>query len=438
MRPAIARIVHVSDCYPPRVGGIETQVHDLAARQARAGHEVHVLTATGAPDAPAGAVTVAAAGAAAGAGARTGEAQVHRFASRLTFGLPVHPREATLLRRALGELKPDVVHVHVGVISPFAYDGARAARALGLPLAMTWHCMLDGVVPLLRVGAALAGWRRSPAALSAVSAVAGRRVAEVMAVPREEVRVVPNGLDVTAWAPVLMPSGAPGDGWAGAPVGEAPLPPAPSPAPLPPDGPLRVVATQRLAPRKRPVPLVRIIGQVHERLGRDDAGRPRVHLTLVGAGPADRAVQAEITRLGLRDVVEVTGKLLRPEVKARYRDEHVFIAPARLEAFGIAALEARAAGLVVVAGRGTGVSEFVRDGVDGSLTPDGSDGLDDAAADDALADALVDLAAPDGPLREMLAHNRVTPPAADWADVLAAAEALYGQARDLRDAAAGR
>ncbi|QDC26772.1 glycosyltransferase family 4 protein [Georgenia yuyongxinii] len=431
----MARIVHISDCYPPRVGGIETQVHDLAARQARAGHEVHVLTATGAPGAPAGAETVARSVSAAAGGVAeradqpggAGEAQVHRFASRVTFGLPVHPREATLLRRALAELRPDVVHVHVGVVSPFAYDGARAARALGLPLAMTWHCMLDGVVPLLRVGAALAGWRRSSAALSAVSAVAGLRVAEVMAVPQEEVRVVPNGLDVTAWAPALMPTGGPGGRWAGAPAE----------APLPPDGPLRVVATQRLAPRKRPVPLLRIINQVHERLGRDNAGHPRVHLTLIGAGPTDRAVLAEITRLGLQDVVEVTGKLPRPEVKARYRDEHVFIAPARLEAFGIAALEARAAGLVVVAGRGTGVSEFVRDGVDGLLTPDGSDGLRDTAADEALADALVRLAGADGPLRDMLAHNRSTPPAADWADVLAAADALYARAQDLRAVAAG-
>ena len=40
------RIVHVSDCFAPRTGGIETQVGDLARHQARAGHEVHVLTAT--------------------------------------------------------------------------------------------------------------------------------------------------------------------------------------------------------------------------------------------------------------------------------------------------------------------------------------------------------------------------------------------------------
>ena len=40
------RIVHISDCFSPRTGGIETQVGDLAATQAAAGDDVHVFTAT--------------------------------------------------------------------------------------------------------------------------------------------------------------------------------------------------------------------------------------------------------------------------------------------------------------------------------------------------------------------------------------------------------
>src|ERR1700726_4568638 len=44
------RIAHVSDCYLPRLGGIELQVHDLAERQAAAGHEVTVITTTAGPD----------------------------------------------------------------------------------------------------------------------------------------------------------------------------------------------------------------------------------------------------------------------------------------------------------------------------------------------------------------------------------------------------
>ena len=40
------KIVHLSDCYLPRLGGIEMQVRDLARRQTAAGHEVHVITTT--------------------------------------------------------------------------------------------------------------------------------------------------------------------------------------------------------------------------------------------------------------------------------------------------------------------------------------------------------------------------------------------------------
>ncbi len=40
------RIAHVSDCYLPRLGGIEMQVHDLATRQRAAGHETTVITQT--------------------------------------------------------------------------------------------------------------------------------------------------------------------------------------------------------------------------------------------------------------------------------------------------------------------------------------------------------------------------------------------------------
>ena len=44
------KVALLSDCYPPRVGGIERQVHDLAHRLAQAGHAVEVFTATTGPE----------------------------------------------------------------------------------------------------------------------------------------------------------------------------------------------------------------------------------------------------------------------------------------------------------------------------------------------------------------------------------------------------
>jgi glycosyltransferase involved in cell wall biosynthesis len=397
--PPGLRVVHVSDCFPPRVGGIETQVRDLAVHQAAEGFDVHVLTATADPALP--------------GGGRSGSSlvdgvRVHRFASRATLGAPFHPLEDVLVPRALRELRPDVVHVHAGVVSPFAFAGATAARRMGLPLAITWHCMLDGIVPALRLGARATGWDTAPAALSAVSRVAADRVAAALGRAAADVLVVPNGLDVTRWAPAVpdLPAG------------------------LPPSGPLRVVATQRLAPRKRVVPLVRVVAAAHERLGRTD-GAPRIRLDVFGGGPVGPVARAEATRRGVGDLVTLHGKVPRSELARHYAGAHVFLSPSRLEAFGIAALEARAAGLAVVAGRGTGISEFVVDGVDGLLTPDRSTGLDDDAADAALAAALVRLAEDGELLRRILTHNRGVPPSAGWPDVLAAARRLYDRARVL-------
>ncbi len=383
------RIVHVSDCYAPRVGGIESQVQDLAVHQAQQGHAVHVLTATALPedaDNRYRATTTDAPG-----------LRVHRLASPITFGLPVHPRGYTLTRRALELIRPDVVHVAAGVVSPFAFDGARAARSLGLPLAVTWHCMLDGVEPLVSLGASATGWDRAAFAPSAVSSVAAARVAA--ALRRDDVTVLPNGLDLAPWRAVATADR----------VGDART--------------LRVVATQRLAPRKRALPLLHAVAAAHERLGRHADGTPRIRLTLVGGGPAEAQVRGEIAARRLDDVVTMLGKVPRAVLASLYRDQDVFVAPAELEAFGIAALEARASGLVVVSRAGTGVGEFVTDGVDGVLAP----------SDDALAQALVRLA-DDRPLLARLRERSVAdPPRVDWTDVLGVSDELYHRAIDAAD-----
>ncbi|WP_298456156.1 glycosyltransferase family 4 protein [uncultured Cellulomonas sp.] len=377
-------VAHVSDCYPPRTGGIESQVGDLAARQAAAGHEVHVLTATLGEGGERGGVVDLERG-----------VHVHRLGARMPFSLPVNPVEGRLIDAALREVRPDVVHVHAGVLSPFAFDGARAARRLALPLAITWHCMLDGVVPVLRAGARASGWRDARAALSAVSGVAAARVADVFGA---DVSVVPNGLDLARWADV-----AAGTRSAVTRTGHA-VPP------------LRLVATMRLAPRKRAVPLVDLVARATQRL---PAGA--VRLDVIGDGPDRGRVAARVELLGLGDVVTLRGRLARDDVRAAYADADVFLAPAELEAFGIAALEARAAGLVVVARRGTGIEEFVADGTDGLLVAD----------DAAMSDAVVRLARERPVLDAMRTHNAAVLPDQGWDRVLRAADAEYARARSL-------
>ena len=97
------------------------------------------------------------------------------------------------------------------------------------------------------------------------------------------------------------------------------------------------------------------------------------------------------------------------------------MAPARLESFGIAALEARTAGLPVIASAGAGIREFVATEREGLLT--------DTDAD--MVAALVRLAGDPELRASIAAHNRAVAPDMSWPHVVARCERAYGRARSL-------
>ena len=138
--------------------------------------------------------------------------------------------------------------------------------------------------------------------------------------------------------------------------------------------------------------------------------------TIVGEGPQRRLMERRLRTREL-DWVELPGRVDKEELRRLHQGADVYLTSTRLEAFGIAPLEARAAGVPVIAPRGTGVDDFVEDGVD-SLLADGDDrsrGARPAAGDHALR-------------ARMRAHLLATPPAQDWGGVLAATLAEYRRA----------
>ncbi|MBC7291657.1 MAG: glycosyltransferase family 4 protein [Actinotalea sp.] len=377
------RIVHVSDCYAPRTGGIESQVRDLARSQVAAGDEVHVLTATPGIDGhhePSDPPE------------DDGGVQVHRLGTAVPFDLPVNPAAPPRMRQILRTVRPDVVHVHAGLVSPFAFDGARVAVDLGLPVAVTWHCMLDGAVSALRAAAGVTGWGTAPLALSAVSRAAARRVEAVFG---REVAVVPDGIDLAGWAPTASPRAA-------GPTSHRPL---------------RAVSTMRLAPRKRGPALVDVVARAAAALPPG-----ALVLDIVGDGPSRSTIERRVRHRELDHVVHLRGRVPRAELPALYAAADVFVAPARLEAFGIATLEARTAGLVVVARQGTGAEEFVTSEEDGLLVAD----------DDAMAAALVRLATEPALLERLRATALERRPVHGWEHTAQAARAEYARAQELR------
>jgi glycosyltransferase involved in cell wall biosynthesis len=120
----------------------------------------------------------------------------------------------------------------------------------------------------------------------------------------------------------------------------------------------------------------------------------------------------------MADWVGLPGRRTPAQVRELYRRADLFVSAARLESFGIAALEARAAGVPVVAMATGGAGEFVTDGVHGLLV-----------ADDAqLADAVGDLVVDPGRRAAMAAAARAEPPPTTWPEVLARCDAAYADA----------
>lgn len=363
------RIVHVTDFYLPRLGGIEMHVHDLAVRQQAAGDQVEVLTSTpGGPE---------------------GEVPVRRVTERFRYPAALHPAAPGLAAAAVRAGRPDVVHVHAGVFSPFAFAAVAAAAATGTPVVVTQHSLLSSYRPALRALDATVGWSSWPVQWTAVSDVAAEPIRRLVG-PYRPVLVLPNGIDAGPWR-----------------VHRSPRHPEQ----------VLVAAVMRLAARKRGLPLLRMLHRARAQL----PAAVDLRAVIVGEGRQRPALERYLWRHRMTDWVELPGRLPRHRIGEVFERADLFIAPAVLESFGIAALEARCAGLPVLARSGCGIGTFVEHGRTGLLAGD----------DDEMVGHLVRLAG-DPQERERLATgSRMSPPELHWRVVLERTEAAYTAAERL-------
>jgi glycosyltransferase involved in cell wall biosynthesis len=149
----------------------------------------------------------------------------------------------------------------------------------------------------------------------------------------------------------------------------------------------------------------------------------RWQLLVVGDGPARPEVMVMLHALG-DDRVRLAGLIPEEALPPVYAAADLYVWPALGEAYGLAMLEAQAAGLPVVAGQGGGVAEVVADGRSGVLTTSGDPGAFARAMRDLLEEPQRRQAMAEAAARFVVEERSIGRAAAELAAALAAADAI--------------
>ncbi|WP_338709543.1 glycosyltransferase family 4 protein [Streptomyces virginiae] len=373
-------VLQITPYYPPHLGGLERVVLHLSRCLARR-HDVRVVTTTlGSGGAPRRAredgVTVRR--------HRATEFAHTAIAPGLLGSLLAAPRGAVLHAHCAHALLPETV--------------ALAARLRRQPYVIHFHLDVDASG---RLGGLLPAYKkhvfgrvaRAAAAVIVLTEQQARFVEEAYRVPPARVHVVPNGVGPEFFRPAPAPAPAT------APVGAAGASVTPRP--------LRLLYVGRLSAQKNIARLLDAISLAESPL----------RLRVVGGGELDADLRARADALGLGERVEFTGPLYDEDLRAAYADADVFVLPSDREGMPLAALEAMAAALPVLATDVPGNTELLR-GV-GLL----------AAPDPASLAAAVDRLASDPALRGRLAGRSAERARRHtWEEVTRQVELVYRKA----------
>lgn len=126
----------------------------------------------------------------------------------------------------------------------------------------------------------------------------------------------------------------------------------------------------------RPVKRVSVVVEIFRRIRE----RQRARLVMIGDGPDRFAVERQVAEAGLTEVVDFVGE--QHDLVPWLSSADLFLLPSAQESFGLAALEAMACRVPVVASRVGGLPEVIRDGVTGFVRDvDDVDGMTSCALD---------------------------------------------------------
>ncbi|MDO3704560.1 glycosyltransferase family 4 protein [Micromonospora sp. C28SCA-DRY-2] len=319
----MSRTLLITNDFPPRPGGIQSFVHNLAVRQ------------------PAGSVVVYASSWRDAAKFDADQPfEVIRERTRVLLPTPLVARRAARLARAY-----DCDTVWFGAAAPLGLLAAGLRRRAGIRRAVALtHGHEVGWAALPGARAALRRIGRGVDVTTYLGEYTRVRLARALHGLTELRRLAP-GVDVDTYHPSV--DGEPVRvrlGLADRPV---------------------VVCVSRLVPRKGQDMLIRAMPEIRRRV-------PDAALLVVGGGPYRATLQKLARQTGVERDVVFTGSVPTAELPAHYAAGDVYAMPCRtrnrgldVEGLGIVYLEASATGLPVVAGDSGGAPDAVREGETG-------------------------------------------------------------------------
>ncbi|MEU4589602.1 glycosyltransferase family 4 protein [Micromonospora aurantiaca (nom. illeg.)] len=340
----MSRSLLITNDFPPRPGGIQSFVHNLAVRQQPGSVVVYASSWRGAEkfdaDQP---------------------FEVVRERTRVLLPTPLIARRAARLARAY-----DCDTVWFGAAAPLGLlaAGLRGRAGIRRAVALThghevgWAALPGARSALRRIG-------RGVDVTTYLGEYTRARLARVLDGLTELRRLAP-GVDVDTYHPDVD------GGRVRSRLGLS-------------DRPV-VVCVSRLVPRKGQDMLIRALPEIRRRV-------PDAALLVVGGGPYRSTLEKLARQAGLERDVVFTGSVPSAELPAHYAAGDVYAMPCRtrnrgldVEGLGIVYLEASATGLPVVAGDSGGAPDAVREGETGYVVG----GRDVAQLADRVATLLAD------------------------------------------------
>lgn len=267
---------------------------------------------------------------------------VHHIDAPFLNGMDVYTANA--IRRQVRKNKIDFVHVHSGKSHSIAY----AAAKIGMKAKIVVHRRVDA--PIKSLGPSLRKYKsKDVAAVICVSDAIAKIVTEATGLT-DRVHVVHSGVDFNRF------TDRPANGYLHREFGIE-------------TGKKLIGNISALVDHKDYPTFI----QTAKRLKSESEN---IHFLIIGDGKLRYELQQLIDENGLGELVTMTG--FRKDVPEILRELHIFLMTSKTEGLGTTVIDALHNSVPVVATRGGGIPELIRDGKDGFLNDVGD--ADDLAA----------------------------------------------------------